>query len=150
MLLNKLSRKKSAFHKRCQVGRGIGCGKGKTCGKGHKGQKSRSGVSLSGFEGGQQPITRRLPKRGFKSLNKKKFTLINLVKIDEIVQNTQVYTIDKQYLLQHKVIENTRYPIKVLAQKDYLLRNKITLRVDAISKSARKMIEDKEGTVQIV
>ena len=150
MLLNKLSRKKSAFHKRCQVGRGIGCGKGKTCGKGHKGQRSRSGVSLHGFEGGQQPITRRLPKRGFKSLNKKKFTLLNLARIDEIVQNTQVYTIDKQYLLQHKVIKNIRCSIKILAQKDYLLRNKITLKVDAISKAARKMIEDKEGTVQIV
>ena len=82
MKLNTLSSNKVKFKKR--LGRGIGSSKGKTCGRGHKGQKSRSGVAIKSFEGGQMPLYRRLPKRGFNSLKKKNIALINLSRIKEI------------------------------------------------------------------
>ena len=88
MKLNSLNLKITKTKKR--LGRGIGSGKGKTCGRGHKGQKSRSGVAIKSFEGGQMPLYRRLPKRGFKSFNnqvKKSVAIINLSKIQEILEN---------------------------------------------------------------
>ena len=78
MKLNELKSSNGIVKKRKRVGRGIGSGKGKTCGRGMKGQKSRTGVSINGFEGGQMPIHRRLPKRGFKNFSKKKFNILNL------------------------------------------------------------------------
>ena len=94
MKLNSLNFKKSKKKKR--LGRGIGSRKGKTCGRGHKGQKSRSGVAIKSFEGGQMPLFRRLPKRGFKSFNnqvKKSVAIINLSKIQEILEKRKFYLI---------------------------------------------------------
>ena len=85
MKLNELSDNPGARKKRMRVGRGIGSGKGKTCGKGQKGQKARSGVAIKGFEGGQMPIYRRLPKRGFNNIFRKQFGVINVGKLQEAV-----------------------------------------------------------------
>ena len=85
MKLNELSDNPGARKKRLRVGRGIGSGKGKTCGKGQKGQKSRSGVAIKGFEGGQMPIYRRLPKRGFTNVFRKQFGVINIGKLQAAV-----------------------------------------------------------------
>jgi large subunit ribosomal protein L15 len=85
MNLNEIRDNQSAFKERKRIGRGIGSGTGKTSGKGHKGQKARSGVSVKGFEGGQMPIHRRLPKRGFTNINRITFTELNLSKIEEMI-----------------------------------------------------------------
>ena len=86
-MLNQLKGNKGATKKRKCVGRGIGSGLGKTCGRGGKGQTARSGVALAGFEGGQTPLYRRLPKRGFKSRNKKEYQIINLCQINELIKS---------------------------------------------------------------
>ena len=99
---------------RKRVGRGIGSGTGKTSGRGHKGQKSRSGVSLKGFEGGQMPLYRRLPKRGFKKINnKKKIAMINLSRIQEIISKKNFLSSSKINLLnlQKSQLINRKYKI---------------------------------------
>ena len=90
MKLNTLNSKKISKSKK-RLGRGIGSSKGKTCGRGHKGQKSRSGVAIKNFEGGQMPLYRRLPKRGFKSIKKKNIAMINLSKIQKIIAKKKFY-----------------------------------------------------------
>jgi large subunit ribosomal protein L15 len=116
MELNKLSSKNSKSKKR--VGRGIGSGKGKTSGRGHKGQKSRSGVAIKSFEGGQMPLYRRLPKRGFKSLsNKKNIAVINLSRIEEIVSKNQTILtsiINLNSLQKSKIINKKYNKLKIL------------------------------------
>ena len=97
--------------KKIRVGRGIGSGKGKTSGRGHKGQKSRSGVAIKSFEGGQMPLYRRLPKRGFKSLSKKKIAILNLSKIQNIMdksKNNITKTLDLK-IIKEKVNNYVRY-----------------------------------------
>ena len=96
--------------KKIRVGRGIGSGKGKTSSRGHKGQKSRSGVAIKSFEGGQMPLYRRLPKRGFKSLNRDKTAILNLSKIQNILEK------------QKNNIKNT-LDLKILKEKNWLVKN---------------------------
>ena len=150
MRLNTLSSKSSRPKKR--VGRGIGSGKGKTSGRGHKGQKSRSGVAIKSFEGGQMPLYRRLPKRGFKTLaNKKIFAVMNLFKIQQIVDKKKVLLDSKINLsnLQKNNSINRKYKkIKILGEGD--LKQKLDIEVNAISKSAKEKIEKSGGKVTLI
>ena len=124
--------------KKIRPGRGIGSGTGKTSGRGHKGQKSRSGVSLQGFEGGQMPLYRRLPKRGFKSMKKSKdIAKINLSKIQEIINKKKILPnikINLPNLQKSKLISNKYRKLKLLGSGD--IKEKYDIEVNFISKSA--------------
>ena len=136
--------------KKMRVGRGIGSGKGKTSGRGHKGQKSRRGVSIKSFEGGQMPLYRRLPKRGFISFKKEKIALINLDKLQKLydrkkITNNTIKNISE--LKKINLLKKNDTKIKVLGNGD--LKNKLKLEVDFISKAAKKKIEDVGGSVVV-
>ena len=150
MELNTLNSK--TFKSRKRLGRGIGSTKGKTCGRGQKGQKSRSGVAIKSFEGGQMPLYRRLPKRGFKSFaNKKNIALINLSRIQEIIDKQKAILNNKINLsnLQKSKFINKRYrKIKLLGTGD--LKQKLDIEVNSISKSAREKIEKLGGKVILI
>jgi|TARA_B110000438_G_scaffold303774_1_gene367264 large subunit ribosomal protein L15 len=149
MELNKLTSKNKKTKKR--LGRGIGSGKGKTCGRGHKGQKSRSGVAIKSFEGGQMPLYRRLPKRGFKSFSKdKNIAIINLSKIEEIIIKKKI-TSNKINLsnLQKSNLINKKYTkLKLLGLGEP--KEKFDIEVNSISKSAKEKIEKIGGTVTLI
>jgi len=149
MKLNTLKSKSSKNKKR--LGRGIGSGKGKTCGRGHKGQKSRSGVAIKSFEGGQMPLYRRLPKRGFKSIKNKAIAIINLSRIQEIVNNKKILPdikINLQNLQKSKLINNKYRKLKVLASGD--IKKKFDVEVNFISQSAKEKIEKSGGKVTLI
>ena len=150
MQLNTLNSKVSKLKKR--LGRGIGSSKGKTSGRGHKGQKSRSGVAIKSFEGGQMPLYRRLPKRGFKRLNKKKeLAIINLYKIQQIISKNSTVLNDKINLvnLQKSKLINKKYKkLKILSVGD--IKNKLDIQVNFISKSAKEKIEKLGGKVTLI
>ena len=136
--------------KKMRVGRGIGSGKGKTSGRGHKGQKSRRGVSIKSFEGGQMPLYRRLPKRGFISFKKKKIALINLDKLQKLYDSKKITNntiINISELKKINLLRKNDTKIKVLGNGD--LKNKLKLEVDFISKAAKKKIEDVGGSVVV-
>ena len=136
--------------KKMRVGRGIGSGKGKTSGRGHKGQKSRRGVSIKSFEGGQMPLYRRLPKRGFISLKKKKIALINLDKLQKLYDSKKITNntiINISELKKINLLKKKDTKIKVLGNGN--LKNKLKLEVDFISKAAKKKIEDVGGSVVV-
>ena len=150
MKLNKLNSKAMKSKKR--LGRGIGSSKGKTCGRGHKGQKSRSGVAIKSFEGGQMPLYRRLPKRGFKSIaNKKNIAIINLSKIQEIIIKQKSIlnnTINLTNLQKSKLINKKYRKLKLLGAGD--LKQKFDIEVNSISKSAKGKIEKLGGKVTLI
>ena len=149
MKLNTLSSKGSKNKKR--LGRGIGSTKGKTCGRGHKGQKSRSGVAIKSFEGGQMPLYRRLPKRGFRSRKSKDIALINLSKIQDTINNNKILPntkINLQNLKKSNLINNKYRRIKLLGSGD--LNQKLDIEVNSISKSAKKKIEKLGGKVTLI
>ena len=150
MELNTLNSKTSKSKKR--LGRGIGSSKGKTCGRGHKGQKSRSGVAIKSFEGGQMPLYRRLPKRGFKSIvNKKNIAIINLSRIQEIIIKQKAILNNKINLtnLQKSKLINKKYrKLKLLGAGD--LKQKFDIEVNSISKSAKEKIEKLGGKVTLI
>ena len=149
MKLNTFNSKSSKNKKR--LGRGIGSGKGKTCGRGHKGQKSRSGVAIKSFEGGQMPLYRRLPKRGFKSIKNKAIAIINLSRIQEIVNNKKILPdikINLQNLQKSKLINNKYRKLKVLASGD--IKKKFDVEVNFISQSAKEKIEKSGGKVTLI
>ena len=136
--------------KKMRVGRGIGSGKGKTSGRGHKGQKSRRGVSIKSFEGGQMPLYRRLPKRGFISLKKTNIVLINLDKLQKLYDSKKITNntiINISELKKINLLRKNDTKIKVLGNGD--LKNKLKLEVDFISKAAKKKIEDVGGSVVV-
>tara|TARA_B100001540_G_C15748092_1_gene615543 strand:- start:557 stop:1012 length:456 start_codon:yes stop_codon:yes gene_type:complete len=136
--------------KKIRVGRGIGSGKGKTSGRGIKGQKSRSGVAIKSFEGGQMPLYRRLPKRGFNPVNKEKIAKINVDKIQSLFEKKILKENDKINLqnLKNKNILNKSYKkIKVLGSGNIKL--KLDIEVDFISKSAKEKIEKAGGKISI-
>ena len=145
MKLNAINKTKE---KKKRVGRGIGSGKGKTSGRGVKGQKSRSGVAIKSFEGGQMPLYRRLPKRGFNSLKKKeKPTIINLSKIQKLIDNKKLLpttTIDIKLLKNHKVIKKNAKKFKILGNGD--LKEKINLDTVFLSKSAKEKLTKSGST----
>ena len=150
MGLNSLNTKVSKSKKR--LGRGIGSSKGKTCGRGHKGQKSRSGVAIKSFEGGQMPLYRRLPKRGFRSMkDKKSISLINLSRIQEIINkqsNVLNNKINLENLKKAKLINKKFTKLKLLGSGD--LKKKIDIEVNSISKSAKEKIEKLGGKVTLI
>ena len=137
--------------KKIRVGRGIGSGKGKTSSRGHKGQKSRSGVAIKSFEGGQMPLYRRLPKRGFNSTRKKDIAKINLSDIEYFIKNKRIKNQDEitiKYLIEKKIIKKKYDKLKILGTGD--IKDKLKIKTDFISKSAKNKIEKAGGSVTIL
>jgi len=136
--------------KKMRVGRGIGSGKGKTSGRGVKGQKSRSGVAINSFEGGQMPLYRRLPKRGFNPINKTNVAIINLEKIQSFIDQKIIKAdekINSELLKKLKIINKNSQMLKILGTGD--IKDKINIEADLISKSAKEKLEKIGGSVQI-
>ena len=126
-------------------GRGHGSGNGKTAGKGHKGQKARSGAPRPGFEGGQMPLYRRIPKRGFTNRNTKEIIGINLGAL-EVFENDTVVTIET--LIEAGIVKNPRDGVKILGNGE--LTKKLTVKVNACSAGAKEKIEALGGTVEVI
>ena len=151
MKLNQVTRLKSKKYGK-RVGRGIGSGKGKTSGSGHKGQKARSGVAINGFEGGQMPLHRRLPKFGFNNVNKENFIEINLEDIQKIIEKNKIkedqcFNVD--LLRKLSFIKNkNNMKIKILGKGD--LKSKNAIECDKISKSAEEKIKILGNELKII
>ena len=136
--------------KKIRVGRGIGSGKGKTSGRGHKGQKSRSGVAIKSFEGGQMPLYRRLPKRGFNSIKKIRVGKINLGKIQLFIEQKKINKSEKisiDLLKKLKIINKNSIKLKILGFGE--VKEKINIEADLFSKSAKIKLEKIGGTFQL-
>ena len=147
-ILNNLEQIKK---KKIRVGRGIGSGKGKTCGRGVKGQKSRSGVSIKSFEGGQMPLYRRLPKRGFNSIKKVNIGKINLGKIQYFIIRNSISNKDKinlELLKKLNIVNKKSAKLKILGSGE--IKDKITIEANFFSKSAKDKLEKIGGIVQIL
>jgi len=137
--------------KKIRVGRGIGSGRGKTSSRGHKGQKSRSGVAIKSFEGGQMPLYRRLPKRGFKSLNINRTAILNLSKIQNIIdkpKNAIKDTLDLKILKEKKLINKKFLKLKILGSGE--IKKNIIISAHFASKQALAKIEKAGGKISIV
>ncbi len=150
MKLNELSDLPGASKKRKRVGRGIGSGKGKTAGRGVKGQKARTGVAIKGFEGGQMPLHRRLPKRGFNNIFRKDYAEVNLGTLQRAVDEKKLdagATIDAAALVAAGVVSKARDGVRLLGKGT--LSAKLNLRVAGASKSAREAVEKAGGTVEV-
>ena len=148
MKLNNLVRTNK---KKIRPGRGIGSGKGKTSGRGHKGQKSRSGVAIKSFEGGQMPLFRRLPKRGFKSLQKENIAILNLYKIQNFVEQKKINveeSLDLKLLQNKKIVSKKYEKLKILGSGE--IKNKVNLTVNFISKQAKEKIEKIGGKLTLI
>ena len=148
MYLNSLNYKVKT--KKIRLGRGIGSGKGKTSGRGHKGQKARSGIAIKSFEGGQMPLYRRLPKRGFNPIKKKNIAIINLQQLQEFISKGKLNTkilINLNELKKNKILKNKINKIKLLGNGD--IKDKINLEVDFISKSAKEKIEKNGSSIKL-
>ena len=151
MKLNEIKDNLGSTKSRKRIGRGIGSGTGKTSGKGHKGQKSRSGVSIKGFEGGQMPIHRRLPKRGFTNVNRVNYTELNLDNIQKLIDGKKI---DPKKIISYKtlfdlgLVKSKKAKIKLLGKGD--IKIKIDIEVSAFSKSAKENIEKIGGSVIIL
>ena len=136
--------------KKIRVGRGIGSGKGKTLSRGHKGQKSRSGVAIKSFEGGQMPLYRRLPKRGFNPINKKTIAILNLDKIQSYIDKKNIKTTDtlnSNLLKKLKLIDQNSIKLKILGSG--AIKDKINIEADLASKSAVEKLEKIGGSIQL-
>ena len=134
-----------------RVGRGIGSGKGKTSGSGHKGQKARSGVAINGFEGGQMPINRRLPKRGFNNIFRRRFAIVNLGDIQSVIDNGKLDAkkdIDANALISAGLVTHPRDGVRLLGNGE--LKAKITIHVAGASASAREAVEKAGGALVVV
>ena len=137
--------------KKIRPGRGIGSGKGKTSGRGHKGQKSRSGVAIKSFEGGQMPLFRRLPKRGFKSIKTNKTAILNLSKIQKYFDQKKIQiesNLDLKFLQDKKIISKKYDKLKILGTGE--IKNKINLSVNFVSKQAKEKIEKIGGNITVL
>ena len=146
----KLNSKFKIKKKKIRVGRGIGSGKGKTSGRGVKGQKSRSGVAIKSFEGGQMPLYRRLPKRGFNSLNKENIAILNLDKIQSFIDKKTIKTselINSANLKKLKLINKNSSKLKILASGQ--IKVKINIEADLASKAAIEKLEKIGGSIQL-
>ena len=151
MKLNEIKDNEGSTHSRKRLGRGIGSGSGKTGGRGVKGQKSRSGVAINGFEGGQMPIYRRLPKRGFNNIFKADFVVVSLERIQAAVDAGKLdakQTVDAAALKAAGVIRRTKDGVRVLSGGE--LKAKIKLEVAGASKSAVEKIEKAGGKVTLL
>ena len=147
-MLNNLTKIKT---NKIRVGRGIGSGKGKTSGRGVKGQKSRSGVAIKSFEGGQMPLYRRLPKRGFNPLRKNLVSKLNLKDIQILLENNKISKTDKinlKLLKSRKIIKKYYDEIKILGSGE--IKEKISLEVNYLSNSAKEKLNKSGSTVKIL
>ena len=146
----KLNNRQKINKPKIRVGRGIGSGKGKTCGRGVKGQKSRSGVAIKSFEGGQMPLYRRLPKRGFNPIQKKNIAILNLDKIQSYIDKKSLKSsdiINANLLKKLKLINKNSLKLKILGTGD--IKDKINIEADLASKSAIEKLEKKGGSIQL-
>ena len=146
----KLNNRKKIIKDKIRVGRGIGTGKGKTSGRGVKGQKSRSGVAIKSFEGGQMPLYRRLPKRGFNSLNKETIAIINLENIQSHIDKkilTTTSVINADSLKKLNLINKNSRKLKILGKG--LIKSKVNIEADLASKSAVEKLEKIGGSIQL-
>jgi len=151
MKLNEIKDNAGSRKGRMRVGRGIGSGKGKTAGRGQKGQKSREGVSINGFEGGQMPLHMRIPKRGFNNIFAKDFAEINLGQIEKLVQAGKLdakAVIDHALLKAAGVARGGKDGVRVLAKGEF--STKLKFNVAGVSKSAREAIEKAGGSVDVI
>jgi large subunit ribosomal protein L15 len=146
MKLNELKPSPGARGKPTRVGRGIGSGLGKTSGRGHKGQKARSGGGVRrGFEGGQMPLTRRIPKRGFTNIFKTEYAIVNIEALNGFAGGT---VITPELMLETGIVRNFNRPIKVLGRGE--LQQALTVQADAFSKSALEKIEAAGGKAEVI
>ena len=151
MKLNEIRDNDYARKNRKRVGRGIGSGTGKTSGKGHKGQKSRSGVAIKGFEGGQMPLHRRLPKHGFNNIFRKKYSILNIGNIQSLIESGKINNkvkINADSLLNDGIMSKLKDGIKLLGNGE--LKSKIDIEVSVASNSAIKAVEALGGNISII
>ena len=146
----KLNNRPKLNKSKIRVGRGIGSGKGKTSGRGVKGQKSRSGVAIKSFEGGQMPLYRRLPKRGFNPIEKENIAILNLDKIQSFINKKTINTNDilnSSSLKKLKLINKNSKKLKILGSGE--IKDKINIEADLASKSALEKLEKIGGSIQL-
>jgi len=150
MKINQLPSILTSNKKRKRRGRGAGSGLGKTAGRGVKGQKSRSGVSINGFEGGQMPLYRRLPKRGFKNISQKKIQKINFNTIDNLIKNHKINPseIKETDLFNKKILSKSNGDLKLLNVGD--VKSKFDIEISYASKTAIKSVEAAGGSVTLI
>ncbi|MDE1174593.1 MAG: 50S ribosomal protein L15 [Parvibaculaceae bacterium] len=151
MKLNELSDNPGSRKPRMRVGRGIGSGKGKTGGRGVKGQKSRSGVAIKGYEGGQMPIHMRLPKRGFKNIFRKDFNVINLGQIQAAVEAGKIAAgsvVNLESLVASGIVRRNKDGVRLLARGE--LTAKLSFEVDGASEAAKAAVEKAGGSVKLL
>lgn len=144
--LNNIANREGSTHRRKLLGRGIGSGKGKTSGRGGKGQTARSGVAINGFEGGQTPIHRRLPKRGFNNHSRVDFAVINLADLERAAAAKALdakKTVNVAALVEAGLVKSAKQKVKLLAQGE--LKTALTLEVDAASAAAKAAVEKAGG-----
>ena len=147
-MLNSLTKNNK---KKIRVGRGIGSGKGKTSARGHKGQKSRSGVAIKSFEGGQMPLYRRLPKRGFKSIKNEKVAILNLSKIQDIIEkpkNNFKGSLNLKILKEKKIINKKYKKLKILGTGE--IKKNVEISAHFVSKQALNKIEKAGGKISLI
>ena len=150
MELNKLNDNDGAKSSKKRLGRGVGSGLGKTSGKGHKGQKSRSGVSIKGFEGGQMPIHRSLPKRCFNKHNRKVYRILNLGDLQKVIDNGKIdikKEINNSVILSSGIIKNLKDGIRILGRGK--ITSKVNILVDGASKNAIEQVKKVGGNLAI-
>jgi len=150
MKLNDIRDNPGARKKAMRVGRGIGSGKGKTCGSGQKGQRSRTGVALNGFEGGQMPLFRRLPKRGFTNVFKKTYAIVNLGRVQKAIDEGRLdvsQPITPTALQAAGLVGRLRDGVRLLAKTEDAFKAKATFHVSGASKAAVAAVEAAEGAV---
>jgi large subunit ribosomal protein L15 len=146
MQMNELKPNRGSFHPPKRVGRGIGSGHGKTACRGHKGQKARSGGQIHPrFEGGQMPLVRRIPKRGFRRVSPEEWEIINVQALNVFEDGTQV---DKKSLKEAGIIKDETVKLKVLAKGN--LEKKLVVKADAFSRGAKLAIEEKGGKAEVL
>ncbi|MCD7036597.1 50S ribosomal protein L15 [Metabacillus sp. GX 13764] len=146
MKLHELKPAEGSRKVRNRVGRGIGSGNGKTAGKGHKGQNARSGGGVRpGFEGGQTPLFRRLPKRGFTNINRKEYAVVNLDRLNRFEEGTEV---TPELLLETGILSSTKSGVKILGNGS--LEKKLTIKANKFSSSAKEAIEAAGGTAEVI
>lgn len=151
MKLHELSDNDGARHNSKRLGRGIGSGKGKTAGRGHKGQKSRAGATIKGFEGGQMPLYRRVPKRGFTNIFRKDYTAVNIGRIQQAIEAKKLdakKTIDVDALVASGVVRRKLDGVRLLANGE--LNTKVTIEVAGASKAAIELVEKAGGKVVVL
>lgn len=150
MKLNELKDNQGATKGRMRVGRGLGSGKGKTGGRGYKGQKSRTGVAIKGFEGGQMPIHRRLPKRGFRNPNRKVYSAVNLGDLQRAVDEKRLDAkkpVNEALLVETGLARRNTDGVKLLAKGE--LKTKLSLEVSGASAAAKDAVEKAGGSLTL-